>query len=114
VHGLGGRLVKVNIDAATLVDEEGSQVVYAVSVVGVFMRYHHTVKPIDFGIEKLRTQVRRAIDQDTRPLPLAICALDQKRTTTAPVFRIIWITGAPAECDPRHTHRRAAAQDRKG
>src|SRR6516162_4906048 len=30
VHGLGGRLVKVYVDATALVDEEGSQVVYAV------------------------------------------------------------------------------------
>jgi hypothetical protein len=60
-------------------------------VVGVFVRYHHTIKPINFRIEKLRTQVRRAIDQDPRTLPLAICALDQQRTTTSPVFRIVRI-----------------------
>jgi hypothetical protein len=83
-------------------------------MVGVFVRNDYAVEPIDLGIEKLHTKIRRAINQNTRAVSLAVLTLDQQRATTSSVLWIVRIARAPAQCDPRHTHGRAAAQNRKG
>ena len=57
VHGARRRLIEVDVDAATLVDEQRPQIVDAVRVVGVLMGDQHAIDPVDLGVQKLHAQV---------------------------------------------------------
>ena len=77
VQGARGRLVHVDVDAAALVHEQRAQIVDAVGVVGVLVGDQHAVEPVDLGLEQLLAQIRRAVDQHARAVPLRARALDQ-------------------------------------
>src|SRR5580692_3551081 len=51
VHGAGSVLIKVDVDAAALSDEQRAEVVNAVGVVGMVVGVKHSIEPIDLGIQ---------------------------------------------------------------
>src|ERR1700730_2165144 len=67
---------------------------------------------IDIGVDQLLAQVGRGVDHDPRRALLR-GALDQQRTASAAVLRIVGIAFAPAQRRARHARRRAAAEDRQ-
>ena len=66
VHRTGSVLIKVDVDPAALRDEQRTQIVDAVGVVGMLVGIEHGIEPIDLGVQKLLAQVGRGVDQDAR------------------------------------------------
>src|SRR3954447_20525980 len=107
----GGRLVKVDRNAAALVQHDRAQIVDAVGLVGVLMGQVYRVDVIDICIDQLLAQVGRGIDHDPRGAVRA-CALDHQRAAAATIFWIVGIASAPAEGRTRYAGRGTAAEYR--
>jgi hypothetical protein len=94
------------------VEDHHAQVVDSVHVVGMGMGIDHAVEQPDTGVEQLRPQVRRGVDQHPRRrVPLD--ALHQQRAAEAVVAPVGRVAVAPMPAEPRHPARRAAAEDRR-
>ena len=94
------RLIRPDRHTFAAVDDEGSQIVDAVDVVGVRMSVNHGVGPIDPGRNHLFAKIRAGIDNDDRFAVLAEL-LDQQRCSAAAVFRVFGIAIAPVSADAR-------------
>ena len=113
MHGPRGRLIHVDIDRLAGFHEKRPQIVDAVGMVGMLMGEEDGVQFLDPGIQKLLPQVGRGIDQQAGCLAGGGRFFDQQRASPPAVLRIVRVAIAPAERDPGHAHRRAAAQDRE-
>src|SRR6185437_3234217 len=76
--------------------------------------YEDTIDPVHIGIQQLQAHIRRAVDENARPVTLCVCALNQKRAATPPVLGIVRVAGTPAQRNARYAHRRSAAENREG
>ncbi len=93
---------EVDVDAATVVEGQYSEVVDAVGVVGVLVGVEHGVDTIDLGVEQLLAEIDAGVDQDSRWLFNTLRpAFDQERAAAAAVARIRGIADAPVIADAR-------------
>ena len=74
-------------------------------MVGVLVREQDGVEPVDLGAQRLRTEVRRGVDQD---VPSAVA--DQDGWPQAVVARIVGAADIAVASDGRHTHTGAGAE----
>jgi hypothetical protein len=74
----------------------GAEVIDPMSLVGVLMGQKHRVDVIDIGVDQLLAQIGRSVDHDPRYTIIAGPFREQRAAASA-VFRIVGITGSPAE-----------------
>jgi hypothetical protein len=58
-------------------DEQRSQIINAMRVVGMLVRNQHTIEPVDLGIQQLQAKIWRAVDKNARAMALGIRAFHQ-------------------------------------
>ncbi len=58
--------LKIDRDAAALVQHHRAQIVDAMGLVGVLMRQEHRVDVVDLAVDQLLAQVGRGVDHDPR------------------------------------------------
>jgi hypothetical protein len=87
VHAtIRGYWVRIDVDAAALVEHKRAKIVDAMGVVGVGMGVKHPIKPGHFGVKQLLAQVGRGVDQHSRDAASAVSPFDQERCAAAAVF----------------------------
>src|SRR5260370_39770893 len=95
-------LIQIDIDSAPMLDDQRTEIVDAMRVVGMGVGEEYGIERIHFGIEQLLAQIGRRIDQDSRDAgPTA--ALDQKRCPATAVLGIVGIAVAPTPRETRDT-----------
>ena len=104
--------VRPHADAAAHVEENATQIVDAVRVVGVVVRVEHAIQGLDARIEQLFAKIRGRIDQHGRTAAFGK-AIDQQRTAPPPVLRIGRIAGAPDRPNARNPAGRTGAKQRE-
>src|SRR5436190_7646883 len=70
--------VEIDVEPSAAMDEERTQVVNAMRMVGMIVRIENGVQPVHAGIKQLFAQIRRGVDQNAGFAAALVCALDQK------------------------------------
>src|SRR5688572_11425529 len=89
-----------------------SQIVDAMRMIGMVVGIKHAVERRETDRKELLPNIRPSVDEDFRSAFRADL-LDESRTTSAPVFWIIWIAATPIVAEAWNTSGRAAAEDRQ-
>src|ERR1700732_3727107 len=110
--GSGG--IHIEVDFSPSHDDQRSNLVNSMNMVGVRMGQQDGVEAADAEPEQLFAKIRRHVDEDLGRGAVLASALDEDRTAPAPVFGIIAIAGAPALADARNPAGGSAAEDGEG